>query len=236
MFIKLISILCVATIILGIIAISIYMMRQQKKRYTPGLQEFAQQLNFIHHESEAEIRSISEQFTHLDFFRHGHRPRIRALIQGSYENSVVQIMIVTLTRSGVDQGFTDEYTAVCINQARLNLPHFKLQPKGYALERAINAITLGKAPQVSLAEYPALAKQYQLTSPQPDVTHHLFTQGIGSYLNNLIAQSQNRSLEGQGNQFFYYTYLKNDLQIDALHHLYEESKQVLNLLEQATIS
>lgn len=234
--IKLISILFVASIILGFIGLTIYMMRQQQKRHKPGLLQLARQINFTQHETDAEIRSISAQFNHLDFFQQGNRPHIRTLIQGSYKNTTVQIMIVTLTRSGVDQGFTDEYAAICLNQEHLNLPHFKLQPKGYAIERAINAITIGKEPQVSLADYPALAQHCQLTGPQPDTIHHLFSQGVGSYLNDLVEQSLQRSLEGHKKQVFYYTYLKNEVQIADLYQFYEESKQVLKLLEQATIN
>ena len=234
--IKLISILCVMSIILGVVGVTIYMMRQRQQRHKPGLLQFARQLNFTVFESEAQIKPIFEQLNRFDFFQQGNAPRIRALAQGEYENKPVQVMILALTRSGVDQSFVDEYAAVCIHHQRPDLPDFKLQPQGYAIERALNTLLIGEEPQISLSDYPALSQHNQLTGNQPEAVHKLFAQGLGSYLNSLTEQSVYRSIESRETQFLYYAYQKSAVQENDLQQLYKESEQVLKLLEQATIS
>ena len=231
MFIKLISILCVASIILGMVGVSIFMLRQRQQRHKPALHLFAQQLNLTILESKAGIEPFYDQLNnHFHFFQRGSNARIRALIQGNDDNGHVQVMIAALTHRGASQSFTDEYLAICWQDDRLRLPHFKLQPKGYAIERALNALLVGDEAQVSLSDFPVLVEHYQLSGPQPDAIKDHFSQGIGNYFNSQVQQSVYRSVEGHGDQFLFYTYLKKEIQADTLQQLYEESKLVLKLL------
>jgi hypothetical protein len=231
--IKVISILCVASIILGVVGFSIFMLRRQKQRHKSAFFQFAQQHSFALFETEAAIDPFYDALNRFDFFRTGSNSRIRRLIQGKVSHSPVEIMLATLTHSGTNQGFTDEYAVIRWRHDQLHLPHFILQPKGYAVERALNALLVGKEPQVALTEYPSLSQHYQLTGTEPEAIGDLFNRGIGNYFDGQVQRSIHRSIEGLENQFLFYTYLNEEITADELHQLFEESKHVLNLLEQA---
>jgi cell shape-determining protein MreC len=109
-----------------------------------------------------------------------------------------------------------------------------LRPKGYAVERALNALLVGKEPQVVVSDYPSLSEHYQLTGTEPEAINNLFSHGLGDYLNGQIQHAFHRSIEGHENQFLYYKYLKKEIKTDELYQLYEESKHVLKLLDQTT--
>ncbi len=234
--IKVISILCVAAIILGMIGLTVFMLRRQKQRHKSAFYQFAEQHNFTLLDTKAAIEPIYEALKLFDFFRTGSNSRIRLLIQGREGNAPVEILLATLTHSGMNQGFTDEYAVIRWQHKRLHLPQFTLRPKGYAVERALNAVLVGEEPQVPLSGYPSLAKQYQLTGTEPAAIHDLFSRELGGYLDAQVQHAIHRSFEGVENQFLYYTYLKDEIKIDELNQLYEESKHVLKLLEQAFAS
>ena len=232
--IKVISIFCVASIILGVLGFTIFMLLRRQQRHKSAFNQFAQQQNFMLFESSPAIEPFHDKLNHFDFFRTGSHSRIRRLIQGQHSDNPVEIMLATLTQGGMNQGFTDEYVMIHWQHNRLHLPHFTLQPKGYAVERALNALLVGEAPEVTLSDYASLAKQYRLTGAEPEAVSNLFSQGLGNYLDRQVQQSIHRSLEGFENQFLFYTYCKEEIKLDALYQLYEESKQVLKLLEQAS--
>jgi hypothetical protein len=234
--IKVISILCVATIILGAIGFTIFMLQRQKHRHKSAFYQFAQQQNFTLLETKAAVEPFYKALNRFDFFRTGSNYRIRLLIQGEEQKAPVEIMIATLTHSGMNQSFTDEYVVIRWQHNRLHLPHFTLRPKGYAVERALNAVLVGKEPQVPLSGYPSLSEHYQLTGTEPEAIRDLFSRGLGNYLDGQVQHAIHRSVESFENQFLYYTYLKKEINTDELYQLYEESKHVLKILEQAATS
>lgn len=232
--IKIISIFCVASIILGALGFTIFMLLRRQKRHKSAFNQFAQQHNFTLFETKAAVEPFHDELNHFNFFRTGSNSRIRLLIQGKDGNNPVEIMVATLTQGGMNQGFTDEYAVIHWQHSHLQLPHFTLQAKGYAVERALNALLVGEEPQISLSSYPSLAECYQLTGTEPEAIGSLFSQGLGDFLEWQVQQSIHRNIEGFENQFLYYTYRKEEIRLDALNQLYEESKHVLKLLEQAT--
>lgn len=234
--IKIISILCVATIVLGAIGFTIFMLQRQKQRHKSAFYQFVQQQDFTLLETKAAVEPFYNALNRFDFFRTGSNSRIRLLAQGNESSASVKIMLATLTHRGVNQSFTDEYAVIHWQLNRLHLPHFTLQPKGHAVERALNAILVGKEPQVPLSGYPSLSEHYQLTGTEPEAIRDLFSRGLGNYLDGQVQHAIHRSVEGVENQFLYYTYLKNEIKTDELYQLYEESKHVLKILEQAATS
>jgi hypothetical protein len=210
------------------------MLRQQKQRHKSAFYQFAAQHDFALFETKEAIEPFYGELNRFDFFRTGSNSSIRLLIQGEERNALVEIMLATLTHGGMNQSFTDEYVVIHWQHNRLHLPHFMLRPKGYAVERALNALLVGKEPQVVVSDYPSLSEHYQLTGTEPEAINNLFSHGLGDYLNGQIQHAFHRSIEGHENQFLYYKYLKKEIKTDELYQLYEESKHVLKLLDQTT--
>lgn len=230
--IKVISILCVASIILCMIGLTVFMLRQQKQRHKTAFYQFAEEHDFTLFEANAAIEPFFDELNRFDFFRTGSNSRIRLLIQGREKKTFVQIMLATLTHGGMNQSFTDEYAIIRWQHNQLHLPHFILRPKGYAVERALNALLVGIKPEVTLSNYPSLSAHYRLIGDEPEAINSLFGRGLGSYLEGKVQQSIHRSVEGFQDKFLYYIYLNEEIETAYLSQLYEESKHVLKILKQ----
>jgi hypothetical protein len=232
--IEVISLSVVCLILMGVLGISYYVLKQRPKAYSAGFRELAQRLSYSYSEAGAALERAEAQLAQFYLFQKVGKHRVRALVWGQQNGTSFQLMSITSTRQGLDQPYPNFYTAILFSSSHLDLPRFTLRSAGSKLEEKLNKILFQAEAGIDLGPYPALSKAFVLTGTPLEDIRQLFYGQVGRYFNHLAERSLYRNVEGHSSQLLYYKYQPTPASCQELEQLLEESRQLFALVDQAT--
>lgn len=232
--IEIISFSVVCLILMGVVGLSYYVLKQRPKAYSAGYREVAQRLAYAYSETGAALEQAEAQLSQFYLFQRVGKHRVRTLVWGQQNGTSFQLMGITSTSQGLDHPYSNFYTAILLNSSHLDLPRFSLRSTGSKLEEKLNTILFETETGLDLAAYPALNKAFVLTGTPIEDVRRLFYGQVGRYFNSLAERSLYRNVEGHSNQLLYYKVQPHPASSHELEQLLEESRRILALVNQAT--